>query len=168
MSALVRHPVTTLRRMPGRVWLVGLALACLAGCGGGDEISSPCDLADAEMVGSVFGGTVAEGVEGEYFNCDFEIEGGPVLSVTVFDYGNVEGWDSTRQGFVDNRGGVTDVEGLGDEAFFPNDTGARELVVQSGGQIFSVTVFSGLDEPTAEAIEGIADLSKSIAERLRT
>ena len=63
---------------------------------------------------------------------------------------------------------MTDVEGLGDEAFFPNDTGARELVVQSGGHIFSVSVFSGLDEPTAEAIKGIADLSKSIAERLRT
>jgi hypothetical protein len=67
---------------------------------------------------------------------------------------------------VDNRTGVTDIEGLGDRAFYPNDTGARELVVQAGGQIFSVTVFSGLDDPTAEAVAGIADLSAAIAERL--
>jgi hypothetical protein len=148
------------------VWLFGLALACLGACGDDGEISSPCDLADAEMVGSSFAGTVSEGVEGDFFNCDFEVEGGPVFSVTVFDYGDADGWDSTREGFVDNRSGVTDIDGLGDRAFYPNDTGARELVVQAGGRIFSVTVFSGLGDPHAEAIEGIADLSAAIAERL--
>jgi hypothetical protein len=152
--------------MPRRLWLFGLVLACLGACGDDGAISSPCDLADAEMVEASFAGTVSEGVEGDFFNCDFEVEGGRVFSVTVFDYGDADGWDSTRQGFVDNRTGVTDIEGLGDRAFYPNDTGARELVVQAGGQIFSVTVFSGLDDPTADAIAGIADLSAAIAERL--
>lgn len=155
--------------MRNRHWILVAAVAILIACGGSDGgggISSPCDLADAELVGSAFAGTVAEGVEGEFRNCDFEIEGGPVLSVTVFDYGNSDGWDSTREGYVDNRGGVTDVDALGDGAFFPNDTGARELVVQAGGQIFSVTVFSGFEEPTAEVINGVADLSNAIAQDL--
>jgi len=152
--------------MPRRVWLFGLVLVCLGACGDDGEISSPCDLADAEMVEASFAGTVSEGVEGEFFNCDFAVEGGPVFSVTVFDYGDADGWDSTRQGFVDNRSGVTDIDGLGDRAFYPNDTGTRELVAEAGGRIFSVTVFSGLDEPTAEAVAGIADLSAAIAERL--
>lgn len=151
-------------RMSRRLWLAGLAL--VVACDGGSEISSPCDLADAEMVGNHFEGTVAEGVEGDFFNCDFEIEGGPVLAVTVFDYGEADDWSSTREGFVDNRRGVTDVDDLGDEAFFPNDTGPRELVVRADDRIFSVTVFSGLEEPTAEVIGGIADLAEAIAERL--
>lgn len=153
--------------MSGRVWLAGLVLVSAAACNDGSEISSPCDLADAEMVGRFFEGAVAGGVEGEFFNCDFEIEGGgPVLTVTVFDYGKADDWGSTRQGFVDNRGGVTDVDGLGDEAFHPNDTGAAELVVRADDRIFSVTVFSGLEAPTVEVIGGIAGLSDAIAERV--
>jgi hypothetical protein len=146
--------------------MVTALVACGGGEGGGGEISSPCDLADAEMVRSVFGGTVAEGVEGEARNCDFVIEGAPVFGVDVFYYGSADGWDSTRQGFEDNRGGVTDVEGIGDAAFFPGDTGASELVVQSGGQIFSVTVFIGFDEPSVEVINGVAELSTAIADDL--
>jgi hypothetical protein len=86
--------------------------------------------------------------------------------VAVFHYGSDDGWESTRQGFVDNRSGVTDVEGIGDDAFFPGDFGARELVVRAGGEIFSVTVFIGFDEPSAEVINGVADLSKAIADEL--
>jgi hypothetical protein len=152
--------------MSRRIWLVGIVLVLVAACDGGNEISSPCDLADAEMVGSFFEGTVAEGVGGDFFNCDFAIEGGPVLTVTVFDYGEADDWSATRQGFVDNRGGVTDVADLGDEAFYPNDTGARELVVRAGGRVFSVTVFSGLEEPTPEVITGLAELAEAIAGRL--
>jgi len=155
--------------MVRRGWLlipaIMILFACSSGDGGG-EISSPCALADVELVGSVFSGTVAEGVEGEFQNCDFEVEGGPVLTVSVFDYGSSSGWDSTRDGFVDNREGVTDVDGIGQAAFFPNDTGARELIVQSGGRIFSVTVFSGFDEPSVEVINGVADLAKAIADDL--
>ncbi|HSK07615.1 MAG TPA: hypothetical protein VK990_08865 [Acidimicrobiia bacterium] len=152
--------------MPGHLWLFGLVLVGLGACSDEGEISSPCDLADAEMVGASFAGTVSEGVEGDFSNCDFEVEGGSVLSVSVFDYGDADGWDSTRQGFVDNRSGVTDIDGLGQRAFHPNDTGARELVVEAGGRIFSVTVFSGLEDPTTETMAGIADLSEAIALRL--
>ncbi len=153
--------------MWSRLWLIVLLIS-VGACSGDSagSISSPCDLADAELVESVFGGTVTEGVEGQARNCDFEVQGGPVFSVAVFYYGSADGWDSTRQGFEDNRGGVTDVEGIGDEAFFPSDFGARELVVQSGGEIFSVTVFTGFDEPTPEVINGVADLSKAIADNL--
>lgn len=147
--------------------IVGVLMAILACDGdGGVGVSSPCDLADAELVESVFGGTVAAGVEGEARNCDFSVEGGPVFSVAVFHYGSDDGWESTRQGFVDNRSGVTDVEGIGDNAFFPGDFGARELVVRSGGEIFSVTVFTGFDEPSAEVINAVADLAKAIADQL--
>ena len=152
--------------MSGRVWLAGLVLVSAAACDDGSGITSPCDLADTELVGRFFEGTVAEGVEGDFFNCDFTIEDGPVLTVTVFDYGEADDWSTTRQGFVDNRGGVTDVDDLGDDAFYPNDTGAREMVVRADDRIFSVTVFSGLEAPTVDVIGGIAGLSDAIAERL--
>ena len=147
------------------------ALTLLAACGGdggngGADIDSPCDLTDAEQVQTLFGGTVAEGAEGDLNNCDFDIEGGLAPVVTVFEYGSADGWDGTRQGYVDNRNGVTDVDNLGDAAFFPNDVGAREMVVQAGGLVFSVTVFTGFDEPTEDVINAVADLSAGIAEQL--
>ena len=152
--------------MSRRIWLAGLVLVSAVACDGGNEISSPCDLAEAEMVEEFFAGTVAEGVEGDFLNCDFAIEGGTVLAVTVFDYGEADDWSATRQGFVDNRGGVTDVDDLGDEAFYPNDNGARELVVRAGGRVFSVTVFSGLEEASTEVVNGVAELAEAIAARL--
>jgi hypothetical protein len=154
------------RRLSLLVVLVAALVACGGEGGGGGEISSPCGLADAEMVQSAFGGTVAQGVEGEARNCDFVMEEGPVFAVDVFYYGSADAWESTRQGYEENRGGVTDVEGIGDAAFFPGDVGASELVVQSGGEIFSVTVFSGFEEPTVEVINGVADLSRAIADNL--
>lgn len=148
-----------------------ITLVVIAACGvngdtGRGGISSPCDLADADQVQAAFGGTVALGVEGEARNCTFDIVGGPVISVSVFEFGNADRWEPTRQGFVDNLGGVTDVEGMGDAAFFPNDSGPMALVVQSGGQIFEVSVFTGFEEPTPEVIEAVAELAQTIAEDL--
>ncbi|MGH8951698.1 MAG: hypothetical protein ACRDX9_09755 [Acidimicrobiia bacterium] len=151
-----------------RILYLLLILVVLAACGGngGDGVDSPCDLTDAEQVQTLFGGTVAEGVEGDLGNCDFDLEGGLVPIVTVFEYGSADGWDGTRQGYVDNRNGVTDVDNLGDAAFFPNDVGAREMVVQAGDLIFSVTVLTGFDEPTEDVINAVTDLSAAIAEDL--
>ena len=118
------------------------------------------------MVQAAFAGTFAEGVEGEARNCSFTLEEGPTFSVSVFHYGSADDWDSTRQGFETNRSGATDVEGIGDAAFFPVDTGPRELVAQAGGEIFSVSVFTGFEEPNDNVINGIADLSKAIADDL--
>ncbi len=140
------------------------ALLVVAACGaGGAAIDSPCDLADAAMVQAALGGTVSEGVEGDFLNCDFSIVDGPALSVSVYDFGTAGGWDDARQGFVDNRGGVTDIEELGHAAFYPNDVGAGELVVQAGGRIFSVSLFTGFDEPGTGAINGLANLAEAIA-----
>lgn len=145
-------------------------LVLLASCGGSDavseNISSPCDLADSALVGTHFTGTVAAGVEGQARNCSYAIEGGDVISVDVFYYGDSSGWDGTRDGYSNNRGGVTDIDSLGDAAFYPNDRGQQELVVQSGGQIFSLTVFSGFDEPSPEAIASVAALAGAIADAL--
>lgn len=131
--------------------------------GPGGSIASPCDLADAAQVSTFFSGTVADGVEGVARNCTFAITDGDVTSVDVFYFGDASVWDGTRSGFETNRGGVTDVDGIGDEAFYPNDMGERELVVQAGGEIFAITVFAGLDEPTAAAIDSVAGLAGFIA-----
>ena len=154
--------------MRTRLWLLVLAIMLLVACGGGDGggISSPCDLADAEMVQSVFPGTFSEGTEGQARNCDFELEGGAGISVTVFHYGSADGWESTRQGFVDNRGGVTEVDGVGESAFFPNDVGAGELVVQAGGETFSVSVFIPFEDPSPQIVDAVAGLSSAIADEL--
>lgn len=65
-----------------------------------------------------------------------------------------------------DRAGVTDVDGLGDAAFFPNHQGDRELVVQAGGEIFAVTVFTALADPSPEAVESVAGLAMAIAANL--
>lgn len=148
--------------------LVASLILVVACGGGGADVDSPCDLADAAMVQAALGGTVSDGVEGDYLNCDFEIVEGPALSVSVYDFGTDGGWDDTRQGFVDNRGGVTDLEDLGDAAFYPNDVGAGELVVQAGGRIFSVSLFTGFEEPSTGAINGLANLAESIAADLES
>lgn len=144
-----------------------ITLVLLAACGGGGGVDSPCDLTDSTVVESVFGPTVSEGVEGEARNCSFEHEPGPVISIDVYHFGSDDGWDGTRSGFEDNRGGTTDVPGIGDEAFYPNDTGPAELVVRAGGEIFAVTVFTGLfEEPDASVSTDVAELATAIASGL--
>jgi hypothetical protein len=151
-----------------RVAVLAVVVTACGGSGSGDggSVSSPCDLADAALVGQHFTGTVAAGVEGEARNCSFDIEGGDVLSVTVFYFGDASGWDGTRDGYVENRGGVTDIDGLADEAFYPNDAGEGELVVQAGGEIFSVSVFNFLSDPLPTALESLQSLARSIADDL--
>lgn len=134
--------------------------------GGGGNVSSPCGLADAAMVQPAFGGTVAEGSEGEARNCSFSIEGGTVSSVSIFSFGAASGWDGIREGYVDNRGGVTDVSGIGDEAFHPNDSGPIEVVVQAGGEIFAISVFNAFIEPPPETPDLVLELAQAIADDL--
>ena len=64
------------------------------------------------------------------------------MSVDVFWFGLASSWDGTRDGFVENRGGATDVSGIGDEAFYPNDSGPIEVVAHAGGEIFAITMFN--------------------------
>ena len=141
-----------------------LVAACGGETGGGGDVSSPCDLADAAMVQLVFGGTVAEGSEGEARNCNFSIEGGPVESVDIFWFGSASSWDGVREGYVDNRGGVTDVSGIGDEAFYPNDSGPIGIVAHAGGEIFAITVFNAFAEPPPATPDLVSELAQAIAD----
>jgi len=147
-----------------------LLLVTVAACGGGgSDIASPCDLADAALVQSFFGGTVTDGVEGVARNCEFTIEGGLVEDVNVYYFGSDDGWDGTRSGFENNVGGTTDVPGIGDEAFYPNDNGPTSLVARAGGQIFEVagglSIFD-TSEPSEDLIQAVADLAGAIADDL--
>jgi hypothetical protein len=146
--------------------IVFIVVACGGESGGDGSVSSPCDLADAAMVQSVFGGTVAEGSEGEARNCSFSIEGGSVLSVSVFGFGAASGWEGTREGYVQNRGGVTDVSGIGDGAFHPNDSGPIEVVAHAGGEIFAISIFNGFIEPPPQTPNLVSDLAQAIADNL--
>lgn len=142
-----------------------MVAACGGDSGGGGNISSPCDLADAAMVQSVFGGTSVEGSEGEARNCSFSIEGVPVSSVSVFWFGAASGWEGTRDGYADNRGGVTDMSGIGDAAFHPNDSGPIEVVAQAGGEIFAVSVYSFVEPPPGTPAL-VSELAQAIADNL--
>lgn len=148
-----------------------LSVVLVAACGGsnGDSsgsIDSACDLADAALVQEHFAGTVAEGVEGSARNCSFEIEGGEATSVDVFYFGSATGWEGTKDGYEANRGRVTDVESLGDDAYFPNDVGDRELVVSAGGEIFAVSAFTGFEDPSSGAVASVSALAAAIADDL--
>jgi hypothetical protein len=143
-----------------------VAVSCSDGEGGGDTVSSPCDLADAALVQAYFSGTVSDGVEGEARNCEFDIEGGSVVSVSVFHFGSADGWEGTKSGYEDNRGGVTDVAGIGEDAYHPNDVGPAEMVVRAGGEIFAVSVFTTFIDPEETDVQAVADLAERIADSL--
>lgn len=126
-----------------------------------------CQLTDAATVTSIFEGTASEGVPGPARNCRFEITGGEATSVSVFYFGPDSGWEGTRQGFDDNLGGTTDVPGIGDEAFFANDSGPSSLVVRANGIIFEVSPLIPITIPPSvpsTALEAaVADLARTIA-----
>jgi hypothetical protein len=148
-------------RSTARSTIAAVFLLVVAGCGGNDsgdngsgDSDDPCSLATTAMVADAFGGTVDEGEPGVARNCTFAIEGGAALNVDVYHYGSADSWDSLRSGFEDNRGGTTDVPGVGSAAFHPNDAGPSELVVRAGSIVFSVSTgaFGGLGPQSDAAL----------------
>jgi hypothetical protein len=123
----------------------------------------PCALVTSEVVAAVFGGASASGEPGIARNCSFILVDGPAPSVEVFHYGPSSQWDGVKSGYEENRGGVTEVPGIGEEAFHPNDVGPYEIVVRSGDVIFAVAVQSGPGGPDVEAV--ILELAGAIAGR---
>jgi hypothetical protein len=121
----------------------------------------PCSLVTSEVVAASFGGTSASGEPGVVRNCSFTIVDGVVTPVEVFHYGSSSGWDEVKSGYEENRGGVTEVPGVGDEAYQPNDVGPYEIVVRSGDVIFAVAVQTGSGGPDVEA--ALLDLAGVIA-----
>ncbi len=124
------------------------------------DAGAVCSLATADMVAAAFGGSAANGVEGVR-SCSFEITGGSASSVSVFLYGAASDWDEIRRVYEDNRGGTTDVTGVGDEAFNPNDVGEYDLVVLSGDVAFGVGVVTGPDSPDIPG--DMVELAQAIA-----
>jgi len=122
----------------------------------------PCALVTPETVAEVFGASSASGEPGIARNCSFTLVDGVAASVEVFHYGSADEWDGVKEGFEENRGGVTDVPGIGDEAYQPNDVGPYEIVIRSGGIIFSVAVQTGRGGPEVEA--AISELAGTIAD----
>jgi hypothetical protein len=121
----------------------------------------PCALVTPEVVASAFGAASASGAPGVARNCSYTIVDGVAPSVEVFHYGSASQWDGVRSGYEDNRGGVTDVPGIGEEAYQPNDVGPYEIVVRSGDVIFAVAVQSGPGGPEVEA--ALFELAGAIA-----
>jgi hypothetical protein len=128
---------------------------------GGFTDVDPCGLATPEMVSAAFGGVASAGEPGGLPSiCNYTIDGGSSSSVAVFYYGTAPNWDGIRSGFEANRDGTTDVAGIGEAAYYPNDAGPTELVVLSGDVVFSVSAgFGESDEVNAD----VAELATAIA-----
>ena len=139
--------------------------ASASGVGGGSAGTDPCNLATPDMVAAAFGGSSSPGVPGTARNCTFAVTGGSVPNVDVFYvdvfyYGTAAEWDGIRAGFESNRGGTTDVPGIGSKAFHPNDAGPTELVILAGDTVYSVSGgFGASDEVNAD----VAELATAIA-----
>ena len=114
----------------------------------------------AETVASIFAATPAIGAPGIARQCTFTLVDGLVPTVEVFHYGASADWDLVKAGFEENRGGVTEMPGVGEEAFQPNDAAPYEIVVRYLDIIYSVVVFSG-GGPEVEA--AILELASAIA-----
>jgi hypothetical protein len=127
----------------------------------GASADDPCALVTPEQVAAVFAAASATGEAGVAFNCSFTLVDGLAPSVEVFLYGPSSAWEGIKDGYEDNRGGVTDVAGVGEGAYHPNDAGPYEIVVQSGDVVFAVAVQSGSGGPEVEA--AILELAGVIA-----
>ena len=123
----------------------------------------PCVLVPAGTVAAIFTAASASGEPGIARNCTFTLVDGLVPTVEVFHYGPSTDWDGVKAGFEENRGGVTEVPGVGDDAFQPNDVGPYEIVVRYLDIIYSVAVQSGGGGPEVEA--AILELATTIAGR---
>jgi hypothetical protein len=134
------------------------------GTGGGAGDASPCDLATAGDVQTVFGGSVADGVPGTARNCEFTIQNGASDTVNVFLYSTHASteWQGIRDGYDANRGGTTDVPGVGDQAYSPNDVGQTEVVVQDEEVVFAVQSID-FTNPDPTRAEKVLQLAKNIA-----
>jgi hypothetical protein len=121
----------------------------------------PCVLVPAGTVAAIFVAASASGEPGIARNCTFTLVDGLVPTVEVFHYGSSTDWDGVKAGFEENRGGVTEVPGVGDEAFQPNDVGPYEIVVRYLDIIYSVAVQTGGGGPEVEA--AILELATTIA-----
>lgn len=143
--------------LPGRV-----------GSGGPTRGEQACDIVDAATVTAAFEGTASEGVPQDDASCEFQLTGGGVVEeVDVFFFGDDTAWESVRSGFEEFRGGTTDVAGIGDEAFYPNDTGPTSLVVRARGFIYEVVArvrLGPFDTLPPTVAEDVAELARAIAE----
>jgi len=117
----------------------------------GASADDPCALVTPEEVAAVFAAASASGEAGIARNCLFTLVDGLASDVVVFHYGSSSGWGGIKGGYEDNRGGVTDVAGIGEGAYHPNDVGPYEIVVRSGDVVFAVAVQSGRGGPEVEA-----------------
>ena len=121
----------------------------------------PCALVPSGTVAATFAAASASGEPGIARNCTFTLVDGLVPTVEVFHYGASSDWDGVKAGFEENRGGVTEVPGVGEDAFQPNDAGPYEIVVKYLDIIYSVAVLSGGGGPEVEA--AILELANAIA-----
>jgi hypothetical protein len=128
---------------------------------GGGTVAGACDLTEPEVVASVFGGTASE-EPGIAQNCSYALQGGTVDQVEVYYYGTGPAWDGVRQGYADNRGPLTDIAGVGSEAFHPGDVGELELVVLAGDVVFAVGLGIGLAAPN-DVGDRVQELAQLIA-----
>jgi hypothetical protein len=132
--------------------------------GGLGDVSEPCGLTEPNVVAEVFGGTV-DGGEKPFSNlCSYELRGTTVEAVSVTRYGDRNSWSGLRDLFADQRGPLTDVPGVGKEAFNPGDVGDREILVLAGNVAFSVGV---MGDTARTAGPQVTELARRIADSLR-
>lgn len=130
-----------------------------AGKGGTTAVKAACDLTDPQTVAAVFGGTVDGEKAGPARNCEYAVQGGAASLVNVYYYGPASDWNGIRAGYETNRGPLSQVDGVGDEAFNPGDLGRREIVVKAGDVAFAVGLGAG-------AAAGAEDKVQALAERI--
>ena len=136
---------------------------------GSDGQLGPCDIASVESVTAAFGGTVEAGIEGYADNCTYAISGGAgsVPKVDVFHLGSADQWEEIRRRDEETGGGTVDLEGIGDRAYQLGYHGVRDIIFQTGGEIYKVQAFGGAAPEQLEEV-GPAVLwlaSKIVAER---
>jgi hypothetical protein len=136
-------------------------VATTGGAAEGGSTGMECALVPPDVVAAAFQGESASGEPGIARNCTFTVVGGLVPTVEVFHYGSSADWDGVKAGYEENRGGITTVSGIGEEAFQPNDVGPYEIVVRYLDIIYAVAVQSGGGGPEVEA--AIQELAGAIA-----
>jgi hypothetical protein len=122
-----------------------------------------CDVTDATTIQSVFGGVVGDGTPGHARDCVYIIDGGAATNVHVFYYGTAAELGGIKSGYQANRGPLSDLSGIGDDAFSPGDVGANEVVAQAGDTVFAIGI-SAVD--AKEITPEVTELARRVADDL--
>ena len=125
-----------------------------------------CRLAEPGMIAAAFGAEPGSEGPGPFpATCAYPLEGGASPEVIVADIGPAWTYERLRRYYVQTRGVLTPVSGVGRAAFITGDRRGYEIVVRARRRIVTVVAKGG--EDLRAVAEGVETVARQVERELR-